>query len=106
MKPIAEELITTKKGTFPANVIENIDNYKLVIDRGKSHGLKTGRRVLVYCLSDDEIINPNTGESFGYFEVVKGTGRIIKVQENTSIIESDQVLPFDNPQVGDQVKPI
>ena len=106
MTPITEQPITTKKGTFPANIIDIIDNNQLVLDRGKFHGLKTGRRVLVYCLSDEEIINPNTGESFGYLEVVKGTGKIMEVNENTSLIQSDELLSFDNPQIGDKVKPI
>ncbi|AIE75695.1 hypothetical protein D082_31670 [Synechocystis sp. PCC 6714] len=110
-----------------------IDDSKLVINRGRSHGIRKAQRVLVYCIDDDEIKDPDTGESLGFLEVVKGTGAVISVQENLATIQSDQektytrefrnlysqlpimggeviresrIIPFDNPQVGDFVKPI
>jgi hypothetical protein len=132
MKNITEQPITTKKGTFPAGVAAIISDQKLAINRGREHGLKEGQRVLVYRLSDEEIKDPNTGESLGYLEIVKGTGKVINVQENLATIESDKIIlvdkprspfqpppswespiqkepvimPFDNPQIGDSVKPI
>ena len=99
--------------------------------------------MLVYCISDEDIKDPNTGESLGFLELVRGTGKIIFVQDKISILESDKtidlssisglqntthnitiktnsidhlyigqisehsnLIPFDNPQVGDLVKPI
>lgn len=131
--------ILSPKGTFPATVVEVIDNFKIVINKGEVDGIRKGERILLYRLSDDEIIDPQTGESLGYLEIVKGTGKIIHLQEKMSIIESDQtklikttyrrnrypfipkpnglpedtqeteesvLVPFDEPQVGDRVKPI
>jgi translation initiation factor 2 gamma subunit (eIF-2gamma) len=110
-----------------------IDDYKLVINKGSEDGIREGQRMLVYRVSDEEIEDPNTGESLGYLELVRGTGKIIFVQDKLSIIESDKTkkvtttynrnhafystyqsetvtenerIPFENPQVGDQVKPI
>jgi hypothetical protein len=120
---------------FPANVVKVINNYKLAINRGSEQGIRVGQRILVYCLSDEEITDPNTGESLGYLEIVKGTGKVIHIQEKMSTIESDRkkiestkfnkslygaslfpseqqvvesesLLPFDEPEVGDIVKPI
>jgi hypothetical protein len=79
---------------------------------------------------NEEIKDPDTGESLGYLEIYKGTGKIIHIQEKMSIIESDRhgwkkaessyllpsflsepisseyILEFDEPEIGDLVKPI
>ncbi|CBN54078.1 MULTISPECIES: hypothetical protein [Kamptonema] len=121
-----------KEKTFPATVVNVINSHRLAINRGKVHGLKEGQRLLVYCLSFHEIKDPNTGESLGYLEIVKGTGRVIHLQDKICTIESDQkrsrrmttkrnafynlgedvmetfdeLIPFEDPEIGDMVKPI
>lgn len=121
-----------KQITFPATVISIINSYKLAINRGTIHGLKEGQRVLVYRMSEEELRDPNTGESLGYLEIVKGKGRVIHVQEKMCTIESDQkqsrrmatkrtgtygfgeevmetldeLVPFEDAEIGDMVKPI
>lgn len=132
--PVTNTPVIAKKGAFPATVAEVIDDYKLVINRGTEHGIRKGQRVLIYSITNQEIKDPETGESLGFLELVRGTGKIIYLQERMSIIESDKEtetrrvfddnkpyyiswnrtetiietirVPFDNPQVGDQVKPI
>ena len=136
MENLTEAPVIGKKGTFPATVAKVIDGYKLVINKGSEHGIRQGQRMLVYHVSDEDIKDPNTGESLGFLELVRGTGKIIFVQEKISILESDKaeiikirqeyspgyritfglpgsevreskdLIRFDNPQVGDQVKPI
>ena len=127
--------LLSPKGTFPATIAKVIDDYKLVINRGSENGIKEGQRMLVYCVSDEDIKDPETGESLGFLELVRGTGKIIFVQDKLSIIETDKQrdikrvfnankpfqitafdrtetiieytrVPFDNPRVGDLVKPI
>jgi hypothetical protein len=121
-----------KKGTFPAKVIQSLNNDTcLVINKGSEDEIRTGQRVLVYTVGNEEILDPVTGESLGYLEIVKGTGRVIHIQPKMSTIESDKqksytrklvspysyalqqevieesrIIPFDNPQPGDLVKPI
>jgi hypothetical protein len=140
METQASAPVIAKKGTFPAKVAKVIDQYKLVINKGKIDGIRESQRMLVYCVDNEEIKDPDTGKSLGFLELVRGTGRIIFVQEEYSILESDRVYepykpmpslfsssiggildkkreelreylqgtlrPFDNPQVGDLVKPI
>lgn len=65
------------------------DKYKLVINAGTNKNVKIGNRFLVYALSDHEIFDPDTKESLGYLEIVKGTGKVIHVQEKMCTIESD-----------------
>lgn len=120
---------------FPAAVANIINEYKLVINRGNEHNIRLGQRFLIYSLSDEEIIDPITNEPLGYLEIVKGTGKVINVQERISVIESDkteisnrkiikkgslysflgdaveeiespQRVPFELVQVGDKAKPI
>ncbi|TRU93610.1 MAG: hypothetical protein EWV75_18135 [Microcystis wesenbergii Mw_QC_S_20081001_S30D] len=133
MENVTETTLLSPKGTFPAKVVKVIDDYKLVINRGEISGIREGQRMLVYNTSEEEIKDPQTGESLGYLDLVRGTGTIIFVQDKISIIETDQkktyrkriensslglrsyksevvesdeLKPFDNAQVGDLVKPI
>jgi len=124
------------KEFFPAKVIKVIDYYeKVVINRGAEHGIKEGQRFLIYAL-DEELLDPDTGESLGRLELVRGTGKVIHVQEKISTIQSDKKVtertikryknsawrafngtdeeemmtpsnvPFDNPENGDLAKPL
>lgn len=123
----------SKQKVFPATVARIISSTRIVINRGSEHGIKKGQQMLVYSLEENEIKDPNTGESLGRLEIYKGTGRIIHVQEKISILESDrnryiedftktsssplfhplpqkmtldENIPFEDPTVGDLVKPI
>lgn len=124
-------------GVFPAIVIKVLDEYKIVINRGSEHGIKPGQRFLIYKLEEEPLVDPDTGENLGQLEIVRGTGRVIHVQERLSTIESDKkgsterriikrknpfslalgmeeeiitptsdILPFEDPKVGDKAKPI
>lgn len=114
-------------------VVETLDNnYKLVINAGLNKHVKLDQRYLVYSLSDHEIIDPDTKQSLGYLEIVKGTGKVVHVQEKMATIESDTYkmsqptktirkspigfgsteeetiskdhIAFANPEIGDFVK--
>ncbi|MBE9263622.1 hypothetical protein IQ224_16125 [Microcystis sp. LEGE 00066] len=137
MENLTETTLLSPKGTFPAQIVNILDPYRLVMNRGERNRIKVGRRVLIYGISEEEIIDPNTGESLGYLEIVKGTGRVINVQDNMATIESDkkqtfrrkldnsnpfyllasprekaeiiefdEPKPFENPKIGDWVKPL
>ena len=124
---------TVKQKTFPATVAKVINDFRLVINKGSIDDIRQDQRMLVYALSNEEIKDPNTGESLGFLEKYKGTGKVIQVLEKMSIIESDRkknvfervesgmpalkspldtfpkykyLKPFENPQIGDLVKPI
>jgi hypothetical protein len=133
MENKAETQLLSPKGTFPAAVAKVIDDCKVVINRGLSNGIRESQRMLIYRI-DEEIKDPDTGESLGNLELVIGTGKVIFVQEKIAILESDNIVrtkpneglfaptlydqavknglieptprPFDHPQVGDRVKPI
>lgn len=65
-----------------------IDGYTLVLNKGEKDGIKVGQRFLIYSIGD-EIIDPDTKESLGNLEIVKGTGRVTHLQEKVATIASD-----------------
>jgi len=132
METQASAPVIAKKGTFPAKVASIINPLRLVINRGENDGVRLKQRVLVYSINNEEIKDPNTGESLGHLEIVKGTGRVVHLQDKLATIESDKTrsyrksvspyafnfprekevievsepVPFEDPEVGDLVKPI
>jgi hypothetical protein len=78
---------------FPAKIVDILDEYKVVINRGSSHGIAEGQRFLLYALSKGEIRDPDTKEPLGFLEIVKGTGRVTHVQEKMATLESDKIIP-------------
>jgi hypothetical protein len=76
---------------FPATVVFVLDNDKKVtINRGSENGVKKGDRFLIYAIGE-ELFDPDTNESLGELEIVKGTGRVIHVQQKMATIESDNL---------------
>jgi len=114
-------------------VAEVIDRYKLVINKGLNAGIKKEQRFLVYIIGD-EIFDPDTKESLGNLDIIRGTGRVVHLQDSMATIESDMIrhihrsirdgfstfkymggeetiyetekIPFENPSKGDLVKPV
>ena len=73
---------------FPARVIEVIDRFQVVINRGTAD-VRKGQRFLVYALGR-ELFDPDTKESLGRLELVRGTGTVTHVQERLATITSDR----------------
>ncbi|MTI15212.1 hypothetical protein [Sansalvadorimonas verongulae] len=73
-----------------AKVVKVIDSHTVVINKGWDDGIKEDSRVLVYCL-EDELFDPDSGESLGFLEIVKGTGKVVNAQERMATIKSDMV---------------
>lgn len=119
---------------YPAIVVEVVDDYQVVINKGSEDGIEEGQRFLIYELSEEKIKDPETGENLGKLEYVKGKGKVIHVQEKMSTIESieeddstartiektnplgikrkekihttPEIKPFQNPKIKDKAKPI
>jgi hypothetical protein len=122
----------SSKNKYPAKVIEVIDEHTLVINIGQTNGIDKGKRFLIYHL-DKELFDPDSGESLGVLEIVRGTGKVVHVQEKMATIKSDKTIsnqvtrrisslasffeptttesrlkemPFEHANVGDLAKPI
>lgn len=96
--------------------------------------MRIGSRFLVYAVSSEDLTDPETGESLGRLEVVRGRGVVTHVQERMATLEPELIKStrrivrrrnpliafgdeevvepderrgdFDSPEVGDMVKPI
>lgn len=79
-----------KNITRNIRVAKVINEYKIVINKGSLHGIEIGQRFLVYSLSKEEIIDPESGQNLGRLEIVKGTGTVTHLQEQIATIESDR----------------
>jgi len=74
----------------PAKVVHvSTNDHQVTINRGAEHGVKLGYRYLVYELGE-QITDPDTFETLGRLEVVKGTGVVIHVQEKMATLQSDR----------------
>lgn len=73
---------------FPATVATVLDPYTLVINRGIRQGVKDGQKFLIYGVTEEELTDPETGKKLGFLEIVRGTGKVIHVQENMSTVSS------------------
>ena len=83
------------KTIFPAIVVRIMNDYRLVINRGERDGIKLDQRFLIYNIDDEDIIDPETEENLGRLEIIRGTGKVIHLQEKVSTIESIKKLPSD-----------
>ena len=77
---------------FPAKVVKIIDAYQFAINRGSTDGVVTGQRFLIYALGP-ELRDPDTGESLGCLELVRGKAKVVHVQDRMSTLDSDNFFP-------------
>lgn len=69
-------------------VVMIIDDYTLVLNAGSTDGINLGDEFVVYALSKEDIIDPDTGESLGKLEMVHGHGKVDNLQEKLCAIKS------------------
>ncbi len=91
MKSILEAL---EARPLPARVAQVLDHRRVVINRGAKDGMQVGRRFLIFGIGPD-ILDPETGQSLGHVELVRGTGTVTHVQDLQATIESDMTQPSE-----------
>ncbi len=67
-------------------VIKVIDSQTLVINKGRSDGIREGYTFLVYDLDTEDTIDPETGRNLGKIEYVVGRGKTKHIQEHMTTI--------------------
>ena len=70
-----------------AKVIYVADGYSVAINKGSDQGVKKGDTYLIYTLGP-ELIDPDTHESLGLLEVVRGRASVQHVQEKISTLQT------------------
>jgi len=71
----------------PVRVVAVIDEYHCTINRGSEDGVGVGDRYLIYGLGE-EIKDPDTGESLGVLEIVRGRGKVSHLQPKMATLET------------------
>jgi hypothetical protein len=69
------------------NVVSKIDNFQIVINRGKEDKINSYMRFLVY-EEGTEIFDPITKKSLGVLEIPKGIFKVFHIQEKMTVLVS------------------
>jgi serine/threonine protein kinase len=80
--------VNLQKHQFSAKVAKVVNEYNLIINKGKIHGVKEGQVMEVYGLNQ-QVNDPDTGEFLGYNGKPKGTGVVISVEEKIATLKSN-----------------
>ena len=73
--------------------VAHVENaFEVVINAGSLNGVNEGQRFQIYSIGE-EIFDPDSGDSLGSLEVIKGTGRVIHVQDKIATLASDTLEP-------------
>jgi hypothetical protein len=96
------------KELIEGKVAAIIDDFTIVINRGKRDGVEEGGYFVIFKLGE-EIHDSETGESLGIFEIVKARVEVIHVQEKMSTcqyIQIEQVIHIgeEKVEIGDFVR--
>lgn len=83
----------SEERSFPARVAKVINDRTIVINRGSEDNVKKGDIFLIFALGE-EIIDPETNESLGKLEIVRGRAIVEHCQEKMATLKSSKtVLP-------------
>ncbi|MDY2947841.1 hypothetical protein [Mannheimia varigena] len=72
---------------YLAEIVSIIDELRVVVNAGKNKNMAIGTKFLIVGIGK-EIFDPNTGESLGNIEIIRGYAKVIHVQEKISTLES------------------
>ena len=84
-----------------AQVVHIQDNLTVIINAGENKGVKNGQRFLIVGIGQ-EIYDPETKESLGMLEIIRGKAEVIHVQEKIATLKSIELLK--NPDVREITK--
>lgn len=72
-------------------VAQVIDEYTVVINIGSQEAVTVGDDFILYRMGE-EIFDPDTKESLGFFEEVIGRGAVTHVQERISTLKATEIV--------------
>ena len=72
-------------------VIQKLDDYKIVINKGSADGVTSDNRFLIYRFGE-ELFDPDTKESLGVLELVCGEGKPEHIQEKITTLYTSKYI--------------
>jgi hypothetical protein len=69
---------------------------EIVVNRGRSHGVRTGMLFEIFAPEGEEVWDPDTGETLGTVEDVKAKAEVTEVKDRLAVarLQSTQETPF------------
>ena len=77
-----------ERDSYYAKVVKCIDSKEIIINKGTNKGIKIGQEFLIYTIGE-ELFDPDTGDSLGNTEIVKGRGEVKHVQPKQATLISN-----------------
>lgn len=75
-------------------IVKIEDPYNIIINGGAKNGILSNQQFTVYSLGGEELFDPDTNESLGHLEVIKGTGTVSFLEEKWCRITSDRFRTY------------
>ena len=72
-----------------SKVVQVMDEENVVLNVGEKAGIKKGYRFIIFG-KGEELFDPDSNESLGVLELVRGEGVVVHVQEKMCIVRSDE----------------
>lgn len=70
-----------------AHVLHVTDEYTVTINKGKADNVKVGDKYLIFALGP-ELKDPDSDESLGMLEIVRGRARVVHLQDRISTLRT------------------
>lgn len=81
--------------TKEMKIAKIISTKQIVVNAGSNDGLKVGDKLeIIDKFGDEPIVDPDTGESLGTLDLIKGTVIVSKVYPHMAIADSPKVSPL------------
>lgn len=71
-------------------VLNPNDPREVVVNRGTAHSVFDGQRVVVFARGK-EVVDPDTGDSLGTLEILRGRGEVVHTQEKMCTIRCTEM---------------
>ncbi len=88
--------------TVEGKVAKILGKGEIVLNRGRSHGVRQGMLFEVFAPEGEEVWDPDTGETLGTVEDVKAKAEVTEIKEKLSVARVfDTDSPFGAAGLGD-----
>ena len=88
--------------TVEGKVAKILGKGEVVLNRGRSHGVRPGMIFEIFASEGEEVWDPDTGETLGTVEDVKAKAEVTEVKEKLAIARiSDADSPFEAAGLGE-----
>jgi hypothetical protein len=85
-------------------VVKVIDDSTVVINAGKDD-IRYNDKFVIY-KEDDEIFDPLTNKSLGVLQIIKGTAKVLHIQDNMTTIKSNKTKNIQTKNIQTRTTPL